>query len=189
VNEWPLMNGLASIVAGMAVLRYLLEGVQVSRHNPLMKMAVVSSEFALQWIRPLISSLPGRDRSALFWAWLVNFVMAMSQLSWRAFVSRDEAVWHLLPWGMALAVVDVIQQMLYVWMAAVFLMALLSWVNPFSPLLVGVEALVRPFLEVLRRFIPPLGRIDLTPVILMIFFQFTLTVGIGALEMLVQRLM
>ena len=66
MNEWPLMNGLASIVAGMAVLRYLLEGVQVSRHNPLMKMAVVSSEFALQWIRPLISSLPGRDRSALF---------------------------------------------------------------------------------------------------------------------------
>lgn len=183
------MDWLASVVAGMAVLRYLLEGVRVSRHNPLMNIAVRASEFALQWIRPLIRSLPGRDRSALLWAWLVNFMMAMSQLSWRAFINRDSAVWHLLPWGMALAVVDVIQQMLYVWMAAVFLMALLSWINPFSPLLAGVEALVRPFLEVLRRFVPPLGRIDLTPVVLMIFFQFSLTVGVGALEMLVQRLM
>ena len=53
----------------------------------------------------------------------------------------------------------------------------------------AVEGLVRPFLGVLRRFIRPLGSIDLSPVILMLFFQFSLTVGVGGLEMLVQRLM
>ncbi len=191
VNDWTLslMDWIGDVIAGMAVLRYLLEGAGVKRQNPLMNMALVSTEFALQWLRLPLSHLPGRDKSALVWAWLVNFFMALSHLSWHFVLNRESGAWHLLPWAVALAMVNVVQQMIYVWMAAVFLLALLSWMNPFSPLLAGVEALVRPFLLVLRRFIPPLGRVDLTPVVLMIFFQFSLTVGIGALEMLVQRLM
>jgi YggT family protein len=34
-----------------------------------------------------------------------------------------------------------------------------------------------------------MGTVDLTPVILMVIFQLTLTILVGALEMLVQRLM
>jgi YggT family protein len=189
--DWgrSLVDLVGAFFASMAVLRYLLEVGVPNRPNPLMKLAVTLTEFALQWIRPVLAALPGRDRSALFWAWFLDLVMSLSHLSWHVLAMEGAGVWHLLPWGMALAVVDVVRQILYVWMAAVFLLAVLSWVNPYSPLLGAVEGLVHPFLRVLRRFIRPLGSIDLSPVILMLFFQFSLTVGVGGLEMLVQRLM
>ena len=190
MNDWgrSLVDLAGTFFASMAVLRYLLEGGGAKRPNPLMKLAVTSTEFALHWIRPVLAALPGRDRSALFWAWFLDLVMVLSHLSLQV-LGSEGGQWHLLPWGMALALVEVVRQILYVWMAAVFLLAVLSWINPYSPLLGAVEGLVRPFLGVLRRFIRPLGSIDLSPVILMLFFQFSLTVGVGGLEMLVQRLM
>ncbi len=189
--DWgrSLVDLVGTFLASMAVLRYLLEGVVPKRPNPLMKLAVTLTEFALHWIRPVLTALPGRDRSALFWAWFLNLIVFLSRLSLPALGLGGGGVGHFLPWGMALALVEVVRQILYVWMAAVFLLAVLSWINPYSPLLGAVEGLVHPFLRVLRRFIRPLGSIDLSPVILMLFFQFSLTIGVGALEMLVQRLM
>lgn len=186
---FSVMDWIGSLVAGTAVLRYLLQTAAVPKHNPLMKMAVYGTEFALQWIRPLLTRGIRRDYSPLLWAWFVNGLVALSHLSWRFFLNQQAGMWHLLPSAMALALVEMVRQVLYVWMVAVFSMALLSWVNPFSPLLAAVEALVHPFLVVLRRFLPPLGRVDLSPVVLMVFFQISLTLGVGALEMLVERLM
>ncbi|NDU85745.1 MAG: YggT family protein [Ferrovum sp.] len=187
--SFSLLDLVGGFFSGMAVLRYLLEGFSLSQRNPLMILAVKCTEFSLQWIRPVMAGLPGRDLSPLFWAWFLNLLLVSSHLTLHLLTTPAIATWNLLPWVAALAVVDVIRQTLYVWMAAVLLMAVLSWINPYHPLLIAVEGLVMPFLRVLRRFIPPLGRLDLTPVVLMVFFQFTLTVGVGALEMMVQRLM
>jgi YggT family protein len=49
--------------------------------------------------------------------------------------------------------------------------SVLSWVNPHSPFGLLFDALTRPFLRPIRRFVPPLGNVDLSPLVLIVLLQ------------------
>jgi len=51
--------------------------------------------------------------------------------------------------------------------AAIFFRAILSWVNPnpYSPLVRALDQITEPILGPLRRIIPRIGMIDITPMI------------------------
>lgn len=51
--------------------------------------------------------------------------------------------------------------------AAIFFRAILSWVNPnpYSPLTRALDQITEPILGPLRRIIPRIGMIDITPMI------------------------
>jgi YggT family protein len=53
-------------------------------------------------------------------------------------------------------------------MFIVILQAVLSWVNPYNPLQPLLDAVSRPFLRPIRRFVPPLANVDLSPLILIV---------------------
>jgi YggT family protein len=81
--------------------------------------------------------------------------------------------------ALALAVValfDLLRYSLYILVFAVIVQAVLSWVNPYTPLAPVFDALTRPFLRPLRRFVPPLGGVDLTPLILIVILYVLLIV-------------
>ena len=74
------------------------------------------------------------------------------------------------------ALVDLVRYSLYILIFAVIVQAVLSWVNPYTPLAPAFDALTRPFLRPLRRFVPPVGGVDLTPLILMVILYVMLIV-------------
>ena len=49
--------------------------------------------------------------------------------------------------------------------------AVLSWTNPHSPLGGIFDAMVAPFLRPIRRFVPPISNIDLSPLVLLVILQ------------------
>ena len=57
---------------------------------------------------------------------------------------------------------------------AVIAEVILTWVQPFSPATLLLEELVDPLMRPVRRLIPPLGNIDLTPIPVIIVLQFLL---------------
>ena len=63
---------------------------------------------------------------------------------------------------------------LVIWMT--ILMALLSWLNPRSPAMPILYQLTAPFLNPLRRIIPNLGGIDLSPILLFVIVQVLLMI-------------
>ncbi len=63
---------------------------------------------------------------------------------------------------------------LIIWMT--ILMALLSWLNPQSPAMPLLYQLTAPFLEPLRRVLPRMGGIDLSPILLFVIVQVLLMV-------------
>ena len=67
-------------------------------------------------------------------------------------------------------------------MAAVFAQAILSWVNPHSPIAPLLAAATRRFMQPLRRIVPVLGSVDLSPLLLFIICQLIVIIPIGALE-------
>ena len=63
---------------------------------------------------------------------------------------------------------------LIIWMT--ILMALLSWLNPQSPAMPLLYQITAPFLDPLRRMLPRLGGIDLSPILLFVIVQVLLMV-------------
>jgi YggT family protein len=48
---------------------------------------------------------------------------------------------------------------------------ILSWVQSYSPMALLVERMVSPLLEPIRRYLPTLGGLDLSPMVLLLVLQ------------------
>ncbi len=57
---------------------------------------------------------------------------------------------------------------------AIFVRAILSWFvrDPYNPLVYWLDRITDPILEPIRRFVPPIGMMDITPIIALILLQF-----------------
>jgi YggT family protein len=53
----------------------------------------------------------------------------------------------------------------------VIVQVLFSWFNPHTPIAPLLDALTRPFYGIFRRFIPPIGNVDLSPIFVLIIAQ------------------
>jgi YggT family protein len=63
---------------------------------------------------------------------------------------------------------DLVCTLLNLLWIVLFVQAILSWVNPYAPAAPVFDAITRPFLRPLQRWIAPVGRFDLTPLILLL---------------------
>ena len=74
-------------------------------------------------------------------------------------------------------------------MVAVIAQAVLSWVNPYSPLAPLLNSVAGPVLRPIRRLMPPLANVDLSPLVALIVLQLVLMVPLEWLEALARRLL
>jgi YggT family protein len=79
-----------------------------------------------------------------------------------------------LPLLLALALFDLLRYSLYILIFAVLVQVLLSWLNPYSPVAPIFNAMTRPFLAPVRRFVPPIANFDLSPLVLLVVLQVAL---------------
>ena len=65
------------------------------------------------------------------------------------------------------AIIDVLALILQLLLFAIFARAICSWfpINPNGPIVRALDAITEPILEPLRRVVPRLGMIDITPMI------------------------
>jgi YggT family protein len=59
-------------------------------------------------------------------------------------------------------------------MFAVIVQVVFSWINPYAPMAPVFDAITRPFLRPIRRIVPPIGNVDLTPLVLIVLLQVAL---------------
>jgi YggT family protein len=79
-------------------------------------------------------------------------------------------------------VVDMVLNMA-MWM--MIISALISWVNPdpFNPIVRFLHAVTHPMLKPIRRFVPPIGgKIDISPIILIIIIAFLQAFLVGSMR-------
>ena len=69
------------------------------------------------------------------------------------------------------AVRGLLRLAVYILIGALILQAVLSWINPYSPLAAPAHKLTRPLLDPLRRFIPLISGIDLSPLVAILLLQ------------------
>jgi YggT family protein len=60
---------------------------------------------------------------------------------------------------------------LYLFIGILVIQAVISWVSPYTPLAPLFNALANPVLRPFRRYIPPIGNVDLSPLAAIVLAQ------------------
>jgi YggT family protein len=163
---------LIETVAGFFVFallaRFHFQWLRVPFRNPLGEFVVTVSNWLVLPARRVIPPLRQIDPASLVVAWLVQLagLWTVYAVHGHDFAASPGAA------GLgALALVDLLRYSLYLLIAAVIVQAVLSWVNPYTPLAPVFDALARPFLRPIRRVLPHVANIDLSPLVLLVILQ------------------
>jgi len=170
------------------LLRFYLQWVRAPYRNPLADFVNALTDFMVRPARRVLPGLWGIDLPTLLLAWLMQLLEWLIVLQVRGF--RFGAEFGMALVGIAaVAAVAVAQMLVYIVLFSTLLQALLSWINPGSPIAPLLDAMTRPFLRMFRRRIPPIGNVDLSPLFLMVACQLLLMLPIAWLEGAALRLL
>jgi YggT family protein len=156
-----LIDTIVSFLVFLLLARFHFQWLRVPFRNPMGEFLLATTNWIVIPSRRVIPGLAGLDLATLIVAWLLQALGLWAQ----AAIAGAE------PSGIALAAiaaVDLVRYSVYILVFAVFVQVAISWINPDAPLGPLFDMVTRPFLRPLRRFVPPVGRVDLTPMVLLI---------------------
>jgi YggT family protein len=154
-----LIDALLSVAQFVVLLRLLLQWARADFRNPLLRAIVQISNPLLVPLRRLLPAIGRLDTAS------VVIVLALALL--RAYVPEllhMQAPESLLALTLR-AALELLSTVLWIYFYSIFLYAMLSLIAPgtYSPAQALLTTLCEPVLRPLRRLIPPLAHLDLSP--------------------------
>lgn len=165
-----LISTVLNILTFVLLLRFFMQWLKAPFQNPLAQMTIALSDFIVKPARRWIPSYKKVDLSTLVLALLVQILLQWILLALRGFpfAVAGGSIWINV---LLIAGLGVIRMSLDLFFYAILIEALLSWVNPHTPISGVLSALTRPILAPLRRWIPPVNGIDFSALVAMILLQ------------------
>jgi YggT family protein len=177
-----LIETIFGFLVYLLLLRFYMQVFRAPFRNPAGEFVTTLTNWSVRPVRRFIPGLFGIDLSSLLLAWLAEILRLWLPVLLRG-MDGGVNVGLLL----AAAVILLLRDSLYLLIAVVFIQVILSWVSPYNMLEGVLNALTRPFYRVFRRFIPPIGNIDLSPLFVLVLAQILLIL-VGGLQQAVVRL-
>ncbi|MDO9221691.1 MAG: YggT family protein [Thiobacillus sp.] len=176
-----LIQTFGNLFVIAVLLRFMMQLFRVPFRNPFAQFIVALTDFAVKPLRRVVPGFLGLDWACLLLALLVELavVTAGYWLNDFPFALAGGKVWPVM---LGLAGVRLLSLTVYMIIGLTLARAVLSWVNSNSPLMPVVYELSEPFLRPLRRIVPMVANVDLTPIVLFILCQLVLMVPIMAAE-------
>ena len=173
-----LVHTLLSLLSALFLLRFYFQLCKVSFQNPAAEWVLVLSQFAVKPTRRILGvfknlGLSRADLSTLLLAYLSQLTL-FSLTLWLNDFPLIVAGSHIWPKLLGLAMVGVMNISLTIFLYAVLMQAVLSWINPHTPLAPLLDSLTAPILTKMRLFIRPIGHIDISPLVFVIGAQLVL---------------
>ena len=169
------------------LLRFYLQWARAPHRNPLSEFLAALTDFIVRPARRMVPGLWGVDLATLLLAWLAQIVELLIVLQLKGYQLGAQAGTAFAALVL-LAAVMIAKLLLYIVMVVVIVQAVLTWINPYSPVMPLLNSLARPFLRVFRRMVPPIGNVDLSPLFVVIICQLLLMLPIAWLEVAIMRM-
>ena len=168
---WLLIETAGSLLSVACVLRAYAHRVHLNPRNPISQFVAALTDWLVGPLRRLIP--PGRTMD---WASLVAALLVAALTALLFFVVVGGVSVPNPGAVLFLAVVWLIRWTIWLVIGLVIVQAILSWVNPYAPLAPAIQQLTQPFLAPIRRFVPLVGGVDLSPLVLIVLLQVLLMV-------------
>jgi YggT family protein len=170
-----VIQTLGSLYLLIVLLRFVLQLVRADFYNPLSQFIVRATSPLLMPLRRVIPGFGGIDLASLVLALLVQLALMLIVLA------LDGRLQWSLPELLVWSLIGVTSLFLKIFFFALIVSVILSWVAPgtHNPAAQLVHQICEPLLAPIRRFLPNLGGLDISPI-----FAF---IALNLLDMLVIR--
>jgi YggT family protein len=182
-----LLNTLLGLMTIVFLLRFYLQATNAPFRNPLSQAVVKATDFVVIPVRRIVPSMFKLDTSTLVLAFLTQLLLQFSlqYLNGFPFELSGNSIWLGLT---CLSVLHVANLSVDLFLYAIIAQALLSWVNPYTPIAPVLDALTRPILNPIRQLIPSPNGLDLSPLVAILAAQLIQMLVFFPLEMTVTKL-
>ncbi|RYF01624.1 MAG: YggT family protein [Comamonadaceae bacterium] len=174
-----LLDVVGGLLTGACLLRLYMQRQRVPFGNPVGRLVFALSDWLVLPLRKVIPAVGNWDLACVVAAALIQ--LAQYVLLWLALGAG--AGLSLLPWlalfGLARVAISGLMGLLIVY-------AVLSWVQSRSSISDVIGRLCEPVLRPLRRVVPLLGGVDLSPLVALVLLQVAMIV-LGHLQAAVMR--
>jgi YggT family protein len=164
-----IVDVVGGLLVGACLLRAWMQARRIGGANPVGGFVMGLTDWIVRPLRRIVPGYAGVDWASVLAALLITLVAVVIDFALR---------FGQLPPDLILVVTLVwfIKWTLYLAQLLILVSAVLSWVNPFSPLLPVFDALTAPLLAPLRRILPRSGRLDFSPLVALLLIQVALIV-------------
>ncbi len=182
-----LLNTLLGLLSLAFLLRFYLQATNAPFRNPLSQAVVAVTDFAVIPMRRAVPSVFKLDTSTLLLAFLTQLLLQflLQWISGFPFSLAGNSIYLGL---IGLTALHVANLSMDLFLYAIVAQALLSWVNPYTPIAPALDALTRPILEPIRRTIPTPNGLDLSPLVAILAAQLIQIVVFAPLEIIIMKL-
>jgi len=165
-----LLQTLFNLLTLAFLLRFYFQLTKVSFNTQAAQLIVTLTNFAVKPTRRLVPSIGRVDVSTLLLAFSTQFLLELISFWLKDFplFIVGSHVWLVL---VGVALLGIISTSLTIFLYAVLIQAILSWVNPYTPIAPILSSLTNPILRFLRQHIPAAGNVDLSPLVFIIAAQ------------------
>lgn len=168
-----LLDAVASFFCTLFLLRFMMQAMRVSFSGQIGDFVVKLTNWAVKPLRSVIPGIGGFDWASLLAALAVQLALSalLIGLAGPALNADGGTIALMVLW---FAVRAVLRLAVYILIGALILQAVLSWINPYSPLAAPAYQLTRPILDPIRRILPTISGIDLSPLVAILLLQVAL---------------
>jgi YggT family protein len=161
-----LINTLFSLYIVAVMLRFLLGLVRADFYNPVSQFLVRITNPLLIPLRKVVPSIGKFDSAAM----LLMIVLQLAAIT-LILLLRGEGISSAIL--VITTVVTLISLLIDVFMFAVIVEVIISWMNPgsYNPVSSLLHSLTSPLLRPIRHLVPPIAGIDLAPLFAIIGLQ------------------
>lgn len=168
-----LLDAVISFFCTLFLLRFLMQAMRVSFAGQLGNFVVALTNWAVKPLRRIIPGIGGLDWSSVFVAFALQLLFAGIVVgASNGFGEGDSGT--LIPAILWFAARGVLRTTVYIFIGALILQAVLSWINPYSPFAAPAQQITRPLLDPIRRIVPLISGIDLSPLVAILLLQVVL---------------
>lgn len=161
-----LLSTVFTLFGAALILRAWMQVVRLPPYNPVSNAIFQATNWLVLPLRRVLPSVGRIDFASIVAALLAAIVYIVATM---VVAGMDPVLFAPVIALVSLLIVLKWALNLIIWLTIV--MALLSWMNPHSPAMPVLYQLTAPFLNPLRRVVPNLGGIDLSPILLFVIVQ------------------
>jgi YggT family protein len=166
-----IINTLFDLYILLVLLRFLFQMLRADFYNPVSQFIVKLTTPPLKILRRVIPSVGGQDAASIVLCLLLIYAkfLLMRALSIPAVHIGGVMAPLSVSYGglLVFSVADLVALILTVFLVAIIIKVILSWVNPghYNPVIGLVDRLAQPVLRPVRKIVPPIGGLDLSPLL------------------------
>lgn len=171
-----LVETLFSLYIGAILVRFLLAWSRANFYNPLSQFLVKITNPVLIPLRRMIPAIGKLDTAAIVLALGLTIIQVFLLLG---LMGKDANIFNVILYS----VFELLRTVIHIYIFAMIIQAIMSWVgntygNPLADLL---NSLTEPLLRPIRKMVPVIGMVDLSPMvaILLLYIVLILLQSVG----------